>query len=306
MLKTRQLRKLLPCLMFGIIGMPVIPIFAQGFGEGRRDRSEFDGSFNNGASDGNSGGGGYEGGGMRRWGGRGGDFGGGEGRFGGGSGRWGGGEGRFGGGDGSWGGRGGFNPGEEPASPGQQYQNAPTATPTSMRPRERVTIELPAAYLEADRDGDRQIGLYEWRQWRRGDMASFLALDHNGDGFLTPAELTKGPRSSNLTNASGGIGTPTGTTPPSTSPTGTPAIPASAGSGTQDPAATGTSSSPSAAAMLGRFGLLDQNRNGQVDPEEWGRSKTMKPQFEAAGFNLTVPMSKDDFIKNAMQLNANK
>ena len=52
----------------------------------------------------------------------------------------------------------------------------------------RALVELPDDYRKYDKDGDGQVGLYEWPKNR---IAEFLALDKNGDGFLTVEELKK-------------------------------------------------------------------------------------------------------------------
>jgi Ca2+-binding EF-hand superfamily protein len=52
---------------------------------------------------------------------------------------------------------------------------------------------LPGEYRSYDKDGDGQVGLYEWPKDRIRD---FIALDRNDDGFLTINELRK-PSSSN-------------------------------------------------------------------------------------------------------------
>jgi Ca2+-binding EF-hand superfamily protein len=56
----------------------------------------------------------------------------------------------------------------------------------------RALEELPGEYRGYDKDGDGQIGLYEWPKERIRD---FIALDRNDDGFLTITEL-KRPSSS--------------------------------------------------------------------------------------------------------------
>ena len=48
---------------------------------------------------------------------------------------------------------------------------------------------LPAWFAEYDTDKDGQVGLYEWRRKDKW-IADFAAMDRNGDGYLTPAELT--------------------------------------------------------------------------------------------------------------------
>jgi hypothetical protein len=63
----------------------------------------------------------------------------------------------------------------------------PVAPPSRIGSKKgRYVPELPAEYLARDKNGDGQIGLYEWE---RKNYAEFAKLDKNGDGFLTPAEL---------------------------------------------------------------------------------------------------------------------
>ena len=52
----------------------------------------------------------------------------------------------------------------------------------------RTLGELPPEYRALDKDGDGQIGLYEWP---KNDIATFLRLDLNDDGFVTASELKK-------------------------------------------------------------------------------------------------------------------
>lgn len=52
--------------------------------------------------------------------------------------------------------------------------------------RRSRTAALPETYRSLDKNGDGQIGLYEWD---RAKFAEFRKLDKNGDGFLTPQEL---------------------------------------------------------------------------------------------------------------------
>jgi hypothetical protein len=47
---------------------------------------------------------------------------------------------------------------------------------------------LPDWFRQYDTDGDGQIGLYEWKAAGQ-PIAKFLAMDNNGDGFLTPDEV---------------------------------------------------------------------------------------------------------------------
>jgi hypothetical protein len=57
------------------------------------------------------------------------------------------------------------------------------ATPT----RKARVSPLPKEYQLLDKNGDGQIGLYEWDRAR---YAEFRKLDKNRDGFLTPKELS--------------------------------------------------------------------------------------------------------------------
>jgi hypothetical protein len=52
--------------------------------------------------------------------------------------------------------------------------------------RKSRTSVLPKEYQSYDKNGDGQIGLYEWE---RAKYAEFKKLDKNHDGFLTPQEL---------------------------------------------------------------------------------------------------------------------
>jgi len=56
--------------------------------------------------------------------------------------------------------------------------------------KSKYVLALPKEYEARDKNGDGQIGLYEWD---RTKYAEFFKLDKNGDGFLTAQELI--PRS---------------------------------------------------------------------------------------------------------------
>jgi hypothetical protein len=49
---------------------------------------------------------------------------------------------------------------------------------------------LPSWFAELDTDKDGQIGLYEWKAAGRS-VSEFLAMDQNGDGFLTVEEILR-------------------------------------------------------------------------------------------------------------------
>lgn len=214
------------------------------------------------------------------------------------------------GGDGEegWGGRYGRGGGRGWGGPGEEMNAedfSRTATSAAaLGGRERITIVLPESFRSLDLDRDGQIGLYEWRQLRRADMQGFLALDHNGDGYLTPAELVRGPRNTSVA----GMSRDPSTFLPGSQPVSAPG--SGMGGGAPMGASSGSppSSGGSGQARIGasRFQLLDSNRNGTIDPEEWQRATNMRGQFEKAGIDLASPMSKDDFIKHFIDLNPPK
>jgi Ca2+-binding EF-hand superfamily protein len=75
--------------------------------------------------------------------------------------------------------------GPSPGSGPSRY-GLPSRAPDG-RPSRGVE-ELPEPYRTYDKDGDGQIGLYEWPRDR---IREFVALDVNDDGFLTINELKK-------------------------------------------------------------------------------------------------------------------
>ena len=80
----------------------------------------------------------------------------------------------------------------------------------SAQTRKSRTAALPEAYRAFDKNGDGQIGLYEWD---RAKYAEFRKLDKNHDGFLTPQELAvKG----SATAATPAVSVPAATTTPAT------------------------------------------------------------------------------------------
>ena len=63
----------------------------------------------------------------------------------------------------------------------------PVLPAPGRRGRSRMVPTLPKEYTSKDKNGDGQIGMYEWE---RTKYSEFIKLDKNGDGFLTPQELT--------------------------------------------------------------------------------------------------------------------
>ena len=84
--------------------------------------------------------------------------------------------------------------------------------------RKAGASRLPKEYQAYDKNGDGQIGLYEWE---RSKFAEFKKLDKNHDGFLTPQELA-GKAAPPATVATAGTTTGAGAT---TAAVGTTTVP---------------------------------------------------------------------------------
>jgi Ca2+-binding EF-hand superfamily protein len=63
-----------------------------------------------------------------------------------------------------------------------------TAKASKAAAADDLPAGLPDWFRQYDTDGDGQIGLYEWKAAGQ-PIAKFLAMDNNGDGFLTPDEV---------------------------------------------------------------------------------------------------------------------
>ncbi|WP_052640112.1 EF-hand domain-containing protein, partial [Zavarzinella formosa] len=87
---------------------------------------------------------------------------------------------------------GGRDGGQQSGTPGgarpAQQDDDPDRRPTIVR-ASNLPKDLPSWFAELDRNGDRdgQVGLYEWKESGR-KIADYLAMDLNGDGFLTVDE----------------------------------------------------------------------------------------------------------------------
>jgi hypothetical protein len=85
--------------------------------------------------------------------------------------------------------------GGKAATPQPARKDRPAAPqPAEGRPRVyrkgRMPKGLPPWFEQLDRDGDAQVGLYEWKAAGR-PVDDFVAMDLNGDGFLTAEEVLR-------------------------------------------------------------------------------------------------------------------
>lgn len=148
-----------------------------------------------------------------------------------------------------------------------------------------VCVDIPANYAAGDSDGDRQIDLLEWRQWKPQEIANFMMMDTNRDGFLTARELIIAERNPPVASAgtSGNVA-PVSQAP---TPTQTPATPDADGN---------TPEKPSAAEARYVFGQLDKNFSGKIEEDEWKASKSVRGGFERLGITLPLPADQATFF----------
>lgn len=166
----------------------------------------------------------------------------------------------------------------------------------------RVTVDLPATYTAVDKDGDGQIGLYEWE---RAKFAEFRALDRNGDGFLSPRELV----ASTTATAQGGATTtaPTAATPAPVATPGTPAVAVPPSTPTA-PAVVATPPEEDRETKVAKvyFKGLDKNNDGEISEEEWSESRGVRVKFEQAEVTPQFPLTEGAFIQQYRALEQKK
>jgi hypothetical protein len=164
-----------------------------------------------------------------------------------------------------------------------------------------LLLTIPSSYSEGDIDGDGQIGMYEWKKWKKSALKQFLQLDRNDDGFLTPQELQYTPPAS---SSSSGSSLTTTTPAASSSSLGTRTSRRSSTASSPTTTSTTTaavilptvSTDEHKAKAVKYFDYMDADKSGSIEPAEWIKGRSVKPVFEAAKVDITKPLTKDQFI----------
>lgn len=186
----------------------------------------------------------------------------------------------------------------------------------SPRKRPKITMDIPSKFEDGDTDADGQIGLYEWRQWKPQEKYHFPVYDINRDGFLTPRELSNPPSKEEIDNYLASIGAPAQTAQPrpsgssgETRPSATPVARAATEYRTESSGNTpakvaetkqetdGQDDNKDATSKTAKlfFQQMDADKSGSLTPDEWARSRRLKPKFEEVGIDLSKPMDLDEF-----------
>ena len=183
----------------------------------------------------------------------------------------------------------------------RESANSSKSSKKSAKPKARVTKDLPTDYREKDKNGDGQIGLYEWD---RKAFAQFFDLDRNGDGLLTADELLAAAKKSSTSSASVATSSSSTTVALSSSPQSPSTTEFSKPNAAAAP--TPTSPAPPAEMTAGMkvFVGLDTNRDGTLTDEEWQRSRTARGKFEKAGIAVSFPIQQAQFVEMYKQVEA--
>ena len=157
------------------------------------------------------------------------------------------------------------------------------------KPHDPIGVQLPGNYVDGDTDGDGQIALVEWRKWRPQEIANFVKMDTNKDGFLTARELIIAENFAGESPAA----------PAETYAYAAPvATPGSSGSDSDGNGGSDSGGGEKASAAEARyvFNALDKNRDGKISSDEWSGSKSVREGFEKAGIKLELPVDSSTFL----------
>ncbi len=179
-----------------------------------------------------------------------------------------------------------------------------------VKPKVRVTKELPDEYRERDKNGDGQIGLYEWD---RKAFTKFQELDRNADGFLTPNELITPVTKKSSDNSKAAIAASSGRSSDKTNSskskdekTSDKESRADAKKMSPDKPASAEKSAPAADTPGDTaFRSLDVNKDGQLDVDEWERARSASKRFKNAGITVSLPIKQSQFVEFYNAANGN-
>jgi hypothetical protein len=163
------------------------------------------------------------------------------------------------------------------------------------RVQKKLTLKLPDEYRSKDTDKDNQIGMYEWP---KSDWANFRKLDLNGDGFLTPKELTrkgKSKRSGPVVVAAA----PTKSADSESPKTGDSA--ASSGASEAAGPATTLNASDAENVAANFFNSTDKDGNGKVTEEEVQKSILVRLRFAKLSPSPSYPLGREEFVRLYIQ-----
>src|SRR5690606_36337299 len=130
----------------------------------------------------------------------------------------------------------------------------------------------------------------------RDDSAELSAL-------LQGAEPAALPGFSAAPVASGAAGGPAGSSP-APGPASAPAAASTPTSGTPAPQAAASPADVERHTATAKrfFTILDRDRDGSITDLEWRRSSSLRPKFEAAGADLSQPMSEEVFVSTFVKV----
>ncbi len=170
----------------------------------------------------------------------------------------------------------------EPVSGESSLERAASKKHDGGRKGEKLNPRLPDTFKELDRNGDNQIGLYEWNRAR---YDTFVSLDRNGDGFLTAKELAKSP--SPGAESSGAM----------TKVRVEPDVPHVPTQSVNDQGAGFEPNSSLAETRINQiFRGIDRNNDDSISKEEWEKSG-VRSGFMKSNIEVGLPLDQATFRK---------
>lgn len=173
---------------------------------------------------------------------------------------------------------------------GDRSRGRSSSPKTKPKPKVRATFDLPEQYTAQDLDNDGQLGLYEWKL---SLITQFRTLDTNGDGFLTPRELSvAAPAEETATASTGDTGDST-----KSSEKKSESVPSTTVNVSTKSAPSGSKKDAGTVRYAKyAFKSLDKDKDGKLTAEEWGKSKRTRERFTKAKVQLKLPVDEAGFV----------